>query len=371
MAPALFAPLCAEAVIDLTALKENYLLMTHAVGDIICVVKANAYGHGAVACSQALYSVGAKRFAVANLSEALALRRGLGDRSAEILILGYTHPNHAAILAENRIIQTVVSHSHAAELEASGEKIKVHASVDVGMNRIGYSVSSPDTALLISELLKSERLDLQGVFTHFPCADLPDDALTPRQFSDFSQLIGNFSGEKLLFHACNTAAALRYPEMRLNACRCGIALYGILPSPTVPDPGLKQVMTLRAPIIAVHVANKGETVGYGADFVCKRRSLIATAPIGYGDGLLRCYTKGCIPTVNGYPAPFAGRICMDMCMLDVTDTALHSRAPRVGDTVCFFSADAPGSVGRIAEAASTVSYEITTAISSRVKRIYI
>ncbi|MBQ9115556.1 MAG: alanine racemase [Clostridia bacterium] len=369
-----FVPL-ANAVIDLEALTNNYLLLKKTVGEIICVVKANAYGNGAAVCSRALSRVGASKFAVANLGEAIKLRRALPRQDAEILILGYTPAKYAAILRENRFSQAVISSEHGKELLASGEKLRVHIAIDTGMNRVGYSDLLPQTVTDLAALGACPKIRIEGIFTHFACADLSEDSETARQFSRFcdfqKKLPTVISDRKPLIHLCNSAAALRYPQMRADASRCGLALYGLLPSSSVPDPGLRPVTALCAPIIAVHTAEKGSFIGYGATYICRRRSIIATVPIGYGDGFLRSYSIGCTPHINGKAAPIVGRICMDMCMLDITDIAEGGTTPSVGDIVWFYPRSDSTALDRVASAAETINYEVITNLTGRLGRTYL
>ena len=361
------------AYIDTEALCGNYLRLRAEAGELFCVLKANAYGHGAALCVRELYLAGARLFAVAELGEALELRRALRkiagnsrNYRAEILILGYTNPKHAVILEENGFLQTAVSEEHLLALAATGAKVRVHAAINTGMNRIGLPDNEKSAELLLGGR-NMGRLRCEGIFTHFYCADQEDGSVTRGQFRRFTEFAGYLGDACGIRHACNSAAALRFPEMRLDACRCGLLLYGLSPCECVKTEGFRQVMRLKSRIISLRVAERGETVGYGGSFVCGRRTLIATVPIGYGDGFLCSYAKGVIPLVNGYPAPIIGRVCMDMCMLDVTDAALLGSGVSVGDAAEMLPEGGNG-VNAAAISANSINYEITTALSARVER---
>lgn len=384
----------AHAVIDLKALQHNYNTLTRVLGSVICVLKANAYGHGMNECGAALAKYGADRFAVAGLDEALALRaylRSQGSAGQSILILGYTPPEHAAILEKNRFIQTVISPSYAEALKATGARIRTHIKLDTGMNRVGLSVSGGGAGgsggdvcgdiRRLCAVYKSSRLIPEGAYTHFSCADRMDTVSrehTKKQFERYLGAVHELEEHGVAArdrHVCNTAAALLYPEMRLDASRIGLALYGLLPSPELPDHGLLPAMSFRAPIVHIHTAEPGETVGYGGEHVCKRRTCIATVAAGYGDGFLRAYARHASPILTdcGMTARVIGNVCMDQLMLDITDAVENGCNVRVGSCVELFSASstAPNGIAELARRAGTISYEVTAVIPPRTPHMFI
>lgn len=381
-----------QALIDGAAIRHNYRVITETVGETYCVIKANAYGHGAEICARELRRAGASRFAVATLEEALEIKAAINEaegsqEGAEILILGYTSPVQAAILEENGISATAVSLSHLEEFAKTGKKLSVHLAVDTGMNRIGISVgnggeAASAAAKRAAEIFADSALIAAGVFTHFSRADGHTDAdleFTRGQYRIFCEFIEQARINGLSFttrHACNSAAAVRFPEMHLDACRCGLILYGMTPDSAEEEnenalyPRLRPVMRLKTNVATLHTAEAGERVGYGGSHLCERRTVIATLPIGYGDGFLRAYAKGCTPTVGGFDAPILGRICMDMCMIDVTDALAAGVPVTPGSEVTLLSAK-NGGIDAVANAASTINYEITTAITKRVPRVLV
>lgn len=383
----------AHAVIDLKALQHNYNILSRTLGSVICVLKANAYGHGMNECGAALAKYGADRFAVADIEEALALRaylRSQGNVGQNILILGYTSPEYAAILEKNRFIQTVISSPYAEALKATGARIRTHIKLDTGMNRVGVpvmrkgdngNVADGGELKRLARVYKSSRLTAEGVYTHFSCADRADTVsrdFTKKQFERYLNAVSELEGCGIIpktKHVCNTAAALLYPEMRLDASRIGLALYGMLPSPELPDHGLLPVMSFRAPIVHIHAADPGENVGYGGDHVCKRRTYIATVAAGYGDGFFRRYAAFASPILLdcGMASRVIGNVCMDQLMLDVTDAVESGCNVRVGSSVELFSASASAknSIGELARLSGDICYEVTAAIPPRTPHTFI
>ncbi|MBQ1230228.1 MAG: alanine racemase [Clostridia bacterium] len=378
------------AEIDLSALRHNYQYLTNEARKAdpearpICVVKADAYGHGAPACIRTLLEEGCDFFAVSCLNEAIAAREVCreADKKAEILILGYTNPSLASLLAKNDLIQTLLSADYADQLEKEalrlGISVRVHAAADTGMNRIGFPAqdfrSVSDTVSRLTKLCRSRALRLEGVFSHLAAADEPmgssGEQLTRLQCERFralcSALVKPTKGA-LFYHLCNSAGTLRLPEDLFDGYRLGILLYGAPPSPDFSLP-VRPVMRLKTRISHIHTLPVGESVGYGATFSASSPRKIATLPIGYADGLLRAFRGGTvtIETKNGMQkAPVVGRICMDQCMIDVTDTAAEP-----GDVVTLFGND-PAELAAYSERASTIDYECLCLISARVPRVYV
>lgn len=352
------------ARVDGDALFHNYrLLLARARAArpktrLIAVIKANAYGHGTSCVLPPLLAAGCSAFAVATAREALEARR-LAP-AADLLVLGYTPPAQAPLLAEADVAQAVFSLPYAnalSEAMAGRGYLKVHLKIDGGMCRLGFSPA--DLAGMI-RALRAENLRPEGLFTHFPCADT-DVAATRRALEEFlccRNALKN-AGFSLFSHAAASAALITLPEAVLDGVRTGIALYG-LPTPSVT--GLRPTLSLYAPLIRVFSAPAGTPVGYGGDFVTRRPSLIGTLPVGYGDGFPRAM-QGATVTLRCknkcFSIPLVGKVCMDLSMVDLTDTPAQ-----VGDEVCLFD-----SAAKAAAHLGTIPYEVLTSLSPRVKRI--
>ena len=350
------------ASINLSNLRNNYNIIkkfTKPPACIICVVKADAYGHGIGLCAAALYEEGARHFAVATLAEAIKLRRLLHS-DAEILIMGYTPVQYADTLTEHNIIQTIYSPEYAQMLNdhASGT-VRVHVKVNTGMNRLGYESAA--------DLEPLRHLEYEGIYTHFACSDEPDNDMTARQYNKFTDFITASGIDFNVKHAANSGAILNFPETHLTAVRAGIILYGLRSdnqSPNITHYGFKPVMTLISTVSHIHTVKKGESIGYGASFTAPRDMRIITVSIGYADGFIRAYNKGSV-TVNGNLLPITGRICMDQFMADATDADTDIK---IGDRVYLFGDDALMKTEEYAAFASTISYETVCTVSKRVTR---
>ncbi len=372
--------------INTDALEHNFKLLDSLIPSAkrICVVKADAYGHSTEICVPALIECGCDFFAVSCIEEALAVRgvcRRVGS-DADILILGYTDPKYAGLLVKNDIIQTAVSLSHAQHLSESAESeervLRVHIAVDTGMNRIGLSATSLEeckrTADEIEAIASMKNLRVEGMFTHFARSDeeLPAAILqgSPthvqgKSFKYIKELL-SAKGISLFCHACNSAAAMRFPEYIFDGARLGITLYGVYPSAFFPDVGLVPVMSLSTVISHIHEVAKGGGIGYGGTYIAPRNTRVATLPIGYADGLLRKYSGASVTVFSSggvFKAEIVGRICMDQCMIDIGE---HTCS--VGDRVIIFGQD-PSSLKDLATRAETIEYECLCLVSARVPRI--
>lgn len=365
------------ASINLDVLEKNYAAIKRQTGDsrVICVVKADAYGHGLIQCVRRLRSCGASYFAVANMTEALKVREV--THHSQIIILGYTPPEDAPILAENDLTQAVFSYQYAAALGsaamATGRQntVKVHIAIDTGMNRIGFSCDRAG----INSIIKTcslPGLDVRGAYTHFACADDPDSDMTEMQIERFDKAVDEIEqkcGKLAMKHVCNSAGIIRYPDQSRDAVRAGISLYGLDPSEKVSSDGFTSpVMELYTTVTHIHTMKAGECAGYGADFKAERDTKIATLSIGYADGFLRAYAHGSaeLLTASGsVEVPIVGRICMDQMLIDITD------APpvKVGDKVRLFGRGAVSADG-VASRAGTIGYEVVSGIGKRVPRVY-
>lgn len=351
-----------RAVIDLSALQRNALILKRLAGDLYCVVKCNAYGHGDRSCVSALREVGMTRFAVFSVEEALGIRKAAGD--AEILILGRSEAEYTDVIKRCGFVQTVASYDHARMLANAPACPKLHVKLDIGMNRSGFT---PDIPYVASALRGMER-NVVGAYTHFPNADSDDFSDTEKRACDFYDLANELAdrlGYPLFTHAAASAAALHPSFSRLprfSACRIGIALYGIAPHAHAQDRGLTPVMSFYGSVSDVRKVGAGEKIGYGGRTTCKKESYIATVSAGYANGLPRALFGRFRPTVNEHSVPFAGNICMDRCMLDVTEIVESGERIKHGDTVVFFDKTHP--VTLMSESVNTISYETLTSVGN-------
>ncbi len=363
-----------RAYINTEALTENYRRLSSGVrAESICVVKADAYGHTCELCAPALYDAGCRRFAVATPAEAVALRAILGENEAKILVLGHSTPTLAPILAENRITQCVYSLEYAKALSESADRpLDIHIKLNTGMNRIGFEAQTDgDTDKAVGEIMSVatlKKLSISGMFTHFSRADelrADGDAFTLLQFERFMAVDRALKARGLdvgFRHVCNSAGALRFPQLALDGVRLGILLYGGGSHMTE----LLPVMRLETEISHIHTLRVGERVGYGGRFSADTERTLATLPIGYADGFRRQFTGAsvAVQTKNGpFEAPIVGNICMDQCMIDVT-----GGSAAVGDRVVLFG-DGQARLAGLARRAGTIDYECLCNISARVPRI--
>ena len=355
----------ATAQVNGAALCRNYRLLLDRArrhrpsARLIAVVKDNAYGHGIPVAVPLLRDAGCDFFAVATADEALSVKALCP--TAEVLVLGYTPPHTAPVLAAARITQTVFSPAYGAALDealaASGLSLSVHIKIDGGMHRGGLS---PRDGEGLGFCLSRPRLLPTGIYTHFPSADTQRGA-TLRALKEFCAVVRELrgAGYRLFAHAAASAAALTLPCAVLDGIRTGLALYGL--SPVETDLPLSPVLSLHAPIVCLTQVPRGTAVGYGGAFVTNRESLLGTLPIGYGDGLFRGLSALPVTLTHqkrDFTLPIAGRICMDHTVLDLTNTPAA-----IGDCVRLWQdARLPAAL------LHTIPYEILTAIAPRVAR---
>lgn len=365
------------AEINLDAVRHNFLTVRdHLAPACRCmaVVKADAYGHGANLVAEVLASAGVDYFGVSNLDEALELRKN--GITAPILIFAYTPPEHAATLAAYNITQAVLDSRYADLLEQAAAEanvtVLVHIKLDTGMSRVGFFCQDATVPPVeaIARACTLPHLRAEGIFTHFAVADeTRGDETTYHQFQQFTEMIDALKERGITFslrHCCNSAAALRFPEMHLDMVRAGIVLYGASPSCEMEDiVPLHAAMAVKTVVEQIKTVPAGTTVSYGHTHTCNRETVLATLPIGYADGLLRLASNNFLVSVNGQSAPLVGRVCMDQCMIDITDI------PNVqeGMSVTVFGADGI-SVQDYAASCLTIPYESLCGISKRVPRVY-
>ncbi|ABR36223.1 alanine racemase [Clostridium beijerinckii] len=366
------------AEIDLDAIAYNIKNIKKLVKDkeIIAVVKADCYGHGALDVVPTLLENGASRLAVAVLTEGIELRND--NIKAPIMILGYTPSYLNEELIKYDLEQTVYDLDYAKELSKTAlslnKKAKIHIAIDTGMGRIGF-LPTEKAIDAICKICSLEGLEVIGIFTHFSTSDEKDKEYTNEQFEKFTDLLkklSNLNIEIPIKHVSNSGAIMDMPETYLDAVRAGIILYGYYPSPEVKKENLslKPALTLKATITRVQEMDAGMSISYGRTFNTERKSLIATIPIGYADGYSRLLAKNAKVIINGQFAPIVGRICMDQCMIDITDI---NGDIKVGDEVIIlgeqnglrFNAD------NFAEIMGTINYEILCMLKYRIPRVYV
>ena len=369
------------AEVDLGAIRHNYEQMRERAGagvKFLGVVKADAYGHGALPVAAMLQRIGADYLAVACLDEAEALRKG--GITLPVLILGVTDPKYTDELIRLDITAAVADEGSAVEMsriaESMGRKAKVHLKVDTGMGRIGFICrGGRDPAGQLARIADLPGLDAEGIFTHFAASDMPGegDGYTEEQYEAFRALVQRVEearGKRFgIRHCANSGAMTGHPDKFLDMVRPGIALYGCYPSELTGGLDLRPAMSVRTRIVQIRELLPGDSVSYGRRYIAEKPIRAAVVPIGYADGLHRVLSGKIDMLVRGRRAPQIGRICMDMCMLDVTDIPEAC----AGDVVTLFGTDGDACipVEEQAEKAGTISYELLCAMSPRVERIWL
>jgi len=365
--------------VDLKRIEDNISAMRAKLGPdtrFLGVVKADAYGHGAVQVAHVLEKQGAGYLAVACLEEALALRQN--GITLPVLILGYTPPEYASALIENGVTQAVQSPETARKLsdEAGkcGGRVCVHIKLDTGMGRTGFRCGEHGELSAAAAAMRLPGLCVEGVFTHFAVSDeAAGKEFTERQIALFESSVRRLEelyGKKIAIkHCANSGAMLNYGCAYMDMVRPGIMLYGLYPCRYDGDIRVMPAMSLKARVAQVRDAYPGDTVSYGRTYSVKDRRRIAAVTVGYADGLHRALSGKIDVLIRGKRCPQVGRICMDMCMVDVTDVPDAA----VGDEVTVFGTDGREtiSVDELAEKAGTISYELLCAVSPRVPRVYI
>lgn len=368
------------AEIDLDDAKKNFDTVRSALNKdvkLCCVIKANAYGHGAVKMAEFYQKMNADYLAVSNIEEALQLRKK--NITIPILILGYTPEECAEVLARHKITQTVYSHAYGKRLAEcaaqAGVRVTVHIKLDTGMGRIGFLCrrNAANELPQALEICQMPSLIPEGIFTHFAVADESRDgeAFTNEQLSQFLEGISYLEQRGIHFslrHCANSAAIFDYPQAQLDMVRAGVVLYGLKPSERVVHlPPLAPILSLKSVISHIKMLSPGESVSYGRAYVARHAIRVATVPIGYADGFWRANgSKEVCLSVNGQEAPILGRICMDQLMLDVSKIDC-----KVGDIVTVLGADGRCSADAVAQRNRTVNYEVVCAIGERVPRAFL
>ena len=341
---------------------------------VTAVIKADAYGHGAVSVGKTLLENGANRFAVATLSEAIQLRSHFLD--TKIMVLGYTPENLAKEVIENNIIQTIYSLDQAKEFSkmaiSLNKKIIIHIKIDTGMHRLGL-LPTNETVNEILEINKLKNLVIEGIFTHFATADELNKDYTMDQVKKFNFVTKELEKQGLnipIKHVSNSAAIIDLPELNFDMVRAGIMLYGLYPSININHKAveLKEVMCLKAKIAQIKELNAGAGISYGLKYTVEKNAKIAILPIGYADGYTRILSNQSHVMINGIKAPVVGNICMDQCIIDITGIDVN-----VGDDVVLFGGNNSNgiSIDSIANILNTINYEVVCMVNKRVPRVYL
>ena len=360
------------AEVDLAAIEHNIREIkkkVHGDAKFCAVIKANAYGHGVIPVARTAIAAGADYLAVAILNEALELRDA--GFTEPILILGFTPLEQSGILVDRGITQTVFSYEAAEALSKEAvlqeKTAKIHLKIDTGMSRIG--ILPEDAGEFAKRIQQLPCIELEGLFSHFALADSRDKSFANEQLQRFKQAIDLIEKQGIhipLKHIANSAATLEMPQAHFDMVRAGIILYGLWPSDEVEHcVDLRPAMVLKAKIAYLKELKKGQSIGYGRTFITNRDSLIATLPIGYADGYTRLFSGKAQVEIAGKRAFLVGRICMDQCMIDVTDLEnIHN-----GDEVVLFGSETLP-MDEAAAWLGTINYELACMVSSRVPRIY-
>ena len=371
------------AHIDLHAIQGNFRAILDFVAaqpragapppGLIAVVKANAYGHGAVPVARALEDAGARTLACADIEEAIVLRRG-GVR-AEILVFGALSVSDLQGLVDFDLTPTISTPSAARAVEAAartrGVRLRYHLKIDTGMHRLGFR--HDNLRHTVADLLASRHLALDGVYTHFATADDPEHPLMDQQRERFESAVvqlEELGARPRVRHAANSAAILRDARVWYDLVRPGLLLYGVVPPPLAATIPLEPAMTLRSRLVAMKGLRPGDGVGYGAKFVAERPCTIGVVPAGYADGLDRRLAGRGWVIVGGRRAPIVGAVSMDMITIDVTDVPA-----RTGDEVVLLgghgeSAESRIDVREMAATIGTIPWETLCRVGTRIERIY-
>jgi len=365
----------AWAEIDLEAIAANVAaLQRHLSGptQLMAVVKANAYGHGAEMVARTALESGATWLGVNTVDEGVQLRRA--GLTAPILVLGHCPPQEAAKVVANHLTPTVTTLETALALASDsaerGLATPVHLKVDTGMGR--YGLLPEEVVAFARRVAALPSLRLEGLWTHFATADEADKSFTWQQFRVYQAVVRRLEEDGLVFplrHVANSAATIDLPETHLDLVRCGLSIYGLYPSPqtsrTVP---LRPALALKAHLARVCRLPAGASVGYGRTWVAPRPSVIALVPLGYADGYRRALSNRGVALVRGQRVPVIGRVSMDQLTVDVSSVP----DVRSDDEVVLIGRQGEAEIAadEVADMLGTINYEVTTAIAARLPRVY-
>lgn len=365
--------------VNLTNADYNIKQIRKKVGpdkEIVGVIKADGYGHGAVKMAEILRNNEVKIFAVATLQEAISLRTA--GAMEEIIILGLTPNMYADVLIDYNLTPVVNSLENAKVIaeaaKAHGQEVEALVAIDTGMGRIGYLTDDPTAIEEIRQMKALEGFDIKGLFSHFATADEKDKSFARLQVERYAEFVAKLKEENIDVPCktfANSAAIMEIPSAHYDAVRPGIILYGCYPSHEVDknELSLKPVMSVKANIVHIKKVPKGFSCSYGRKFIAERESIIGTITLGYADGYPRPYSSKAKVIVGGKMAPIAGNICMDQCMIDLTDVP----GVKVGDEVIIMGSDGENTIlaSDIADATDTINYEIVCAFGQRLPKVYV
>ncbi len=360
------------ADIDLDAIASNVAaIRARSKADVIAVVKADAYGHGAEAVSETCFEAGAVMVAVAEVEEGLALREA-GVNGPILVFLGPTDSSEVAHAVAQDLLMVVWDVERARAISEAASVLRhtarVHFKVDTGLTRLGAPMN--EAATRYRAIASLPHIEIDGIFTHFATADDPDPSNDRAQFERFREVLSTIADRPRLVHAAASAGVAAFgPLEGMNAVRTGLSIYGLHAAPHLASAlPLRPALSWRSRVHRMASVPAGTGVSYGHEYRLPRDGRIATVPVGYGDGLPRIAGKRGAVLLRGRPVGFAGRICMDLVMLDVTDIS----DAREGDEIVLIGAQAGATqtAEDLAEACGTISYEIITAIRRRVPRRY-
>ena len=358
--------------INLSTLKKNYEIVSELAGRMVMpVVKANAYGHGLEKVAACFESAGAEWLGVARIEEALLLREA--GVKARILVLGYTSPLRVAHAIKSNVTLTAydpeVVDAYADQAEKLGEKLVIHAKVDTGMGRLGIRAEEADD--FIAQIQARPNLVMEGLFTHFACADEPDKPYTDEQISQFMGIVQKLETAGLrpaILHASNSAGTLVYPQAGFDMTRAGIVLYGLPPSHEVPvPPGVQPALAWKTRLISIKILPPNHGISYGFKYFTKKEERIGVIAVGYADGLRR--RPGNQVLIRGKKVDIVGNVCMDQCMVQLDDLP----EAEIGDEVDIIGrqADSEITATDLADDWGTINYEVICGLASRMPRYYL
>ncbi|MCF0105904.1 MAG: alanine racemase [Holdemanella sp.] len=368
--------------IDYDAIEHNVKEVYKLIGNtkLMAIVKANAYGHGAVACTRKLVECGVDFFGVSSIDEAIELREaGICEN---ILILGYTPVEHFHYLSELNIVQSLVSYAYACKLDAYAKKnnikIRCHCKVDTGMCRTGviYQSQQKDMKEIIDEY-HLKNLSVEGIFSHLPVSDELDEeskSFTVNQIQLFKEVLNNLEKEGInpgICHLQNSYGILNYGDLKFDYCRAGLLYMGVTSDDsveTLSKPDFIPILSLYANVSMVKWLREGMTVSYGRHYTVTKPTKVATLSIGYADGLTRLVSnKGLEVLIHGVKCPIIGNVCMDQCMVDITGV----EDVQEGDVACIIGKQNGNvvTVDEITRKSKTINYETLSLITARVPRL--
>ena len=367
-----------QANVNLEAIRNNLLEVKKKIGDwtkLMVIIKADAYGHGAVGLAKSIGDgSGVDYYGVAIIEEAVELRRA--GINKPILVLGYTPREQYQLVVAYDVAQTIFQYEMAEalseEAKRQGKTAKIHIKLDTGMSRIGFA----DTKESVSEIKRIAALpniEIEGLFSHFARADETDRTPTEEQLKRYIAFYSLLEQKNIMIpirHIANSAGIIEFPKAYFNMVRCGIATYGIYPSDMVNKDAMNLIpaMELKTHVVYVKELEEGVGISYGATYITRRKTKVATIPVGYADGYSRNLSNVGKVIIHGQYAPIIGRICMDQFMVDVSDIA----EVKQGDIVTLLGRDKEAyiSVEELAQWSHSFAYELVCTIGKRIPRVY-